>query len=263
MGKMILLLRKAGHTGKVPEKKTVVRDGKTYQQTFWVNPAGKNGGSVAHPPLITGVAPIAVNRHNYGELAKREFKKLEKKIKEGLFCPALENRRVAGILKKHLKSTKGKSRGIDEVISRVALMPYIIPIIEKGIAEKRVSEKGNSYRLTGKISENKEVSVILIENKKTKLLYFSVFESTEKMMNKSLAHSGGQHRGGVYWLPASPVGLETYSPGLNFIIPEIAEKSTKKTNTTSDSLKKSIARLKFQIARWELEQALSRLGVER
>jgi hypothetical protein len=33
--------------------------------------------------------------------------------------------------------------------------------------------------------------------------------------------------------------------------------------SSSDSLEKSIARLKFQIARWELEQALRRLGVER
>jgi hypothetical protein len=97
---------------------------------------------------------------------------------DGLFCSALDGRRVAGIkTRKHLKETKGKSRVLDDILRRVALLPFIIPIIEKGIAEKRENETGISYRVYGKNEQGKEVSVILIEVRKTRLLYFSVLDN--------------------------------------------------------------------------------------
>jgi hypothetical protein len=185
------------------------------------------GGSAAEPPLISGVTPITVNSRNYGELAKREFEKLQKKIKEGLFCSALDGRRVAGIkTRKHLKSTKGQRRGTGEVIKRVSLMPYIIPIIEKGIAEKRENEKGVSYRIYGRNERGKEVSVVLVEEEKTKLLYFSVFDN-EKNVSKSIAQMGGLFPSGRFFgFPSR----HSRADGLNsldhdFILPQIWAKS--------------------------------------
>ncbi|MDR0567786.1 MAG: hypothetical protein LBG87_01080, partial [Spirochaetaceae bacterium] len=155
---------------------------------------GGGGGSPAEPPLITGVTPITVNSQNYGEIAKQEFKKLEARIKTGLHCTALKGRMIAGIRRKHLKSTKGKRRSENDIMQRVALMPYIIPIIEQGShTETRNTEQGISYKITGQVhekNEDKNISVILIEDAKTHLLYFSIFYDTTSV-SKSMTQMGG------------------------------------------------------------------------
>jgi hypothetical protein len=132
-------------------------------------------------PEITDVKPLVVNAQNYGTLAKQEYQKLRDRIKKGLLCSALGDRKVAGTLSKHLKETHGIKRDIPDIINRVSLMPYIIPIIEKGnFTEKREGSKGASYKLTG-IADGNKISVILVEDPKTRLLYLSIFEDTSKV----------------------------------------------------------------------------------
>jgi hypothetical protein len=181
----------------------------------------------AEPPIIEGVTPISVDSRNVYETAKSEFKKLRDRIKQGLVCPALDGRRVAGTISKHLKNSKGKKRNIDDVVQRVSLMPYIIPIIERGMhTETRNDKNGASYKITGRVSgvnADKNVSVILVEDPKTRLLYCSIFYDTTKNVSKSLTQVGGSFPTAAYFDKSSrhrEQGLTSLNHG--FIIPNIS-----------------------------------------
>jgi hypothetical protein len=176
-------------------------------------------------PTITGVSPIAVDSKNYGEVAKREFKKLRDKIRAGLYCQALDNRPVVGTKAKHLKQSRGRRRNPEDIIRRVGLMPFVVPIIEQGIlAEKREGEKGVSYEISGHTPTGK-TSVILTEEKESKLLYLSVFDENKNVVNKSLSLVGGSTIGSIRRFPFMPWGQELISPNHDLIIPDISDKS--------------------------------------
>lgn len=143
-----------------------ITDKNGHRTTVYVKPEtpAPEGGQSAQAPSITGVVPLAVTSQHYGEIAKREFEKLRKKIRSGLYCQALGNRQVVGTKAKHLKSTKGKRRTESEILQRVTLMPYIVPIIEIGKhTETRNDKHGSSYKITGRVNNNgvdKNISVI-------------------------------------------------------------------------------------------------------
>jgi hypothetical protein len=170
--------------------------------------SGHSGVSMASDalPVIEGVKALTnVNRNNWGTIQKQEFGKLREKIKDGLYCPALENRRIVGTIAKHLKRTRGLQRDVQDIIQRVTLMPYVVPIIEKGaFVNKREDTKGISYRISGKTA-NGEVSVILVEDKKSKLLYLSVF-ADQKMVGKAMPHAGDSTVSG--YVGKNPVSLQ-------------------------------------------------------
>jgi hypothetical protein len=229
-------LMKARDLSRLVRKEITDKNG--HRTTVYVKPeAAQEGGQGAPAPTantappIAGVAPITVTSQNYGEIAKREFEKLRKKIISGLYCPALENRQVVGTKAKHLKETKGKRRTESEILQRVSLMPYIIPIIEHGThTESRNSPKGPSYKITGRVQEKdgyKNISVILIEDPKSRLLYFSVFQDTSDV-SKSLTQMGGSFPSGCSIGFPSHLGREQglNSPNRNFIIPDISVLST-------------------------------------
>jgi len=188
---------------------------------------GGGGEGKIEPPLITGVTPIEVNGHNYGEVAKKEFDKLQKKINEGLFCSALDGRQVVGMRKKHLKATKGRKRPTLDIIRRVALLPYVVPVIENGILERKETEKGVSYKLTGRVEEGsrRDISVILIEDKKTHLLYFSVFSNDLNVAKSLSQRDGSGSPGGVRQKPFTPWGQGFLPLNHTLIIPQISAKS--------------------------------------
>jgi hypothetical protein len=170
-------------------------------------------------PEITGVKPLEVTTQNYGTLAKQEFEKLRKRIDEGLYCPSLGNRKIAGFLKKHLKRSHGMSRKLDDVIQRVSIMPFITPVIEKGVfRDKRIKDNGVNYKLSARTAAG-DISVILVEDKKG-LLYLSVFPDTTEKTN-SLTYTDGSTAGAYVGKAFTLKGQGVVSLNRNINIPDI------------------------------------------
>jgi hypothetical protein len=150
---------------------------------------GTDGGKSAALPLIAGVSTLAANENNYSDLAKIEFAKLQKKIDEGLFCQALGGKKVVGIKETHLKNVQGIERLERDIIRRVRLMPYIIPIIERGI---KISERNNTdysgkyHEISAITPKRKKISVILADARDG-CLYISVMDkgSMRKALHRS------------------------------------------------------------------------------
>jgi transposase len=140
----------------------------------------------SEPPLITGVSELSVNEQNYESLAQQEMIKLKEKIKSGLFCQALNNKKVIDIKTSHLRSANSVPRNLKDLMRRIAIMPYIIPVIEKGIKtneRKNPHYKGNYYEISGATPNGKRIAVILAE-KDNGYLYISVIG--KKMIKKAL-----------------------------------------------------------------------------
>jgi hypothetical protein len=195
-------------------------------------------------PVIEKVSTRTdVNSQNYGVIAKQEFLKLDKRIKQGLVCNALQGRRLAGTLKKHLKSKGGRKRLLEDQIRRVGLMPFIIPVIEKGMLDDTQVKKGqNYYEIAARAETGAKVSVILVENTKTRLLYLSVFDDNTNV-NKSLSQVG---RPATVILrrsyPSRSWGQRFVSLAYDTIIPEITKESSGEIKKTREAVLKSLLR---------------------
>lgn len=171
----------------------------TVEKTF--NPAetrddnGKwtSNGNTANLPEIKGIKPIRVGAQNWRQVAQTEFDKIDQRIKsaDGLVCPAADNKRVVGYAPYHLEyKNRNKKRLEPDIIRRVSLMPYVLPIIENGQRTNR-QPKRESYEISAKVG-NKKVSVVLVEKTGKKgLLYISVCNEKIKNLRKPEVDVGG------------------------------------------------------------------------
>jgi hypothetical protein len=187
------------------------------------------GGKPELPVIEKVSTRTDVTRQNYGEIAKREFLKLDKRIKQGLVCSALQGRKIVGTIKRHLKHKPGQERPLEDRIRRVRLMPFIIPVIEKGALDDTRFKKGqNYYEIAARAETGTKVSVILVEDKETRLLYLSVFDDTRNV-NKSLSHLVDQQSQPASDYPSGPRGKDLFHKSTMIIIPESAKRVKRET----------------------------------
>jgi hypothetical protein len=190
--------------------------------------------------LITGVEQANANSANYKLVARRELQKITDRIKseKGVYCEALGNRKLAGILKNHLTYKGGNPRQIMDVIKRTRLLPFVVPIIEKyGLysGEKRENKHGGyDYELVGKAEiegEKQAITVIVSEMRTNKdnLIYISVFGVQDNMIKSFGGADGSNCAGGNSQSPFLPLFSKGLSPSNHdLIIPQITAMSIAK-----------------------------------
>jgi len=186
--------------------------------------------------LITGIQPLQVDQSNVVSKVNSYFVELRKKIKTGLYCRAMQNKKIVGIDTKHFfTQSKGLKRPMSELLKRAILLPFIIPIIEK-TGRISHSQKNNiggyDFELSGRaeINGKNHAVTIVLTSRPGGLLYLSII-GIQNSMVKSL--NSPEYIGSPPGLPTlsslSPVRKQSL-PCLNrnLIIPYISAVSMEK-----------------------------------
>jgi hypothetical protein len=107
--------------------------------------------------LITGIQPLSVNPSNVVNTGRNYFKVIQQAIDRGIKCKWLQNRRIAGIVKDHFFKVHGNARPMSTILEHAALLPFVLPIIEKYGHVSHVEKNdsgGYYYELVGKAEIN-------------------------------------------------------------------------------------------------------------
>jgi hypothetical protein len=193
--------------------------------------AGRRVNHANQVELITGIKPLKVTPGDVDQIIKSYEQTFRQAVRNGLKCKWIQNRKVDGFVAKHLTRKQGYTRPIHEVIDRVRLLPFVLPVIQRYGHISHVGRNpsgGYDYELVGKAEINGKkyaITVIMSDDRKNpkNLVCVSLFGFTRNMI-KSLATAGGldQEECGI---PASSIGKWTSSPNHNLIIPQISAKS--------------------------------------
>ena len=125
-----------------------------------------------------------------------------------LLCPELNNKRV--VLNRfsidHLEKTKGTYRDIQDIESRVRLLPYIKDIILNGTKVERTNKDDGlfTYSLIGQamVDGKKTAIIVALEEKgNSNLLYLSIFDKGEIKNSKN---------GNTY--EKNPIAVQVFKP---------------------------------------------------
>ena len=200
------LSRQMGLNARLPLEKAKTRK---YLSKKWVNgqwvyeyPKSNNERRVYvanQAELIPlGIKPLTVNASNVIAVANRFFAEFQQRVNSGLRCKALQKIKVAGIDDKHFFIKQGKARKAKELVRRAALLPFIIPIIEKygSVSHAQKNSSGTyDYELVARadINGKRHAITLILSQKPNGLLYLSVFDIQNKWV-KSLVMADSQHR---------------------------------------------------------------------
>jgi hypothetical protein len=182
--------------------------------------------------LITGIAPLNVNPGNVYQAIKNYEQVFKRAVKNGIKCKWIQNRKVAGFVGSHLTKKQGNNRPLSEIIERAALLPFVLPIIQKYGHVSHVEKNQNGgydYELVGKAEikgRKYAITVIMSDSQKRpkNLVCVSLFGFTKNVI-KSLATAGGLDQEG-FGFPVASIGKWTSSLNHILIIPQISAKST-------------------------------------
>jgi hypothetical protein len=183
--------------------------------------------------LITGIKPLNVTADNVYQVINSYEQLFNQAVENGLKCKWLQNRKVDGFVTRHIAEKHKQQRPVNDVIERVRLLPFVLPIIQKhghvSYTEKN-SYGGYDYELVGKAEiggKKYAITVIMSDSRKTpeNLVCVSLFGFTKNMI-KSLA-TVGSHNQGEFHSVISPIGKWTSPFDHALIIPQIRAKSIK------------------------------------
>jgi len=141
---------KKAHTHKYISKKRV-NDHWEYEYPSTNNERRANLANQTE--LITGIKPLEVTEQTAVRIGRSYLSKIEQALKSGVNCKYLQNRKVVGMLPNHLFESRKRQRNIKDILERVKLLPFVLPLIQKygHISEAQKNNMGGYYyELTGK-----------------------------------------------------------------------------------------------------------------
>ena len=135
--------------------------------------------------LITGIKPLNVTTGNIYQVIKNYEQIFNQAVQKGLKCKWLQNRKVDGLVTRHIAKKHKQKRPATDIIERVRLLPFVLPIIQKYGHVSHMEKNaygGYDYELVGKAEINGKkhaITVIMSDSRKTPKNLVCVYHSLD------------------------------------------------------------------------------------